>query len=124
MAFHTILKFSYTLAAMLALNRCGCVLMAAVAGVCLQGLGMADLAFALSAYSVAEWEGMWLFEAGWAPALHAMATGTLVAEKAGMQFRLGVAGETFLGRASEGVFLVAILTGHLQMPAFQRKIGQ
>src|SRR3972149_1335445 len=48
------------------------------------------------------WEGMGLFEAGWAPALHAMATGTLVAEKAGMQFGLSVAGETFLGRASEG----------------------
>ena len=77
------------------------VFVAAVAGVGLQAIRVADLALAHSTFAMINWEDMRFIIPGWRPGQIGMAGGAIWAEQALMVLRFRMTGLTLLGRALE-----------------------
>jgi len=107
----------------LAVDFAGFVFVAAVAGIVLQGAGMADLAVVPAALAVSDGESMRLVEASQAPGVRRVTIGARGGKQTGMELRFGVAGSAFLRGSREDTLHVAALTGRLRMSAGERKIG-
>lgn len=95
-------------------DLCLGMLMTAIAGIGCKLAGVTGLATAI-AISVIDREGMVAIERGRQPCRSGMTCNAVRAKLTGVFLRIGMTGNTFLGRAFENIVRMTRLTGRIDM---------